>query len=200
MVGHANDYYLSAFVLIFALVSLAPLLDPNLPRRKFLASALVLLYTFGAVTELALTNCDAIQAALHRSDFHDDPQWRLAAAISAHGLRYGDPVAVIRDGVPPYRCHWAYVSGVRIIAELGALPFRVEPVDRMRFERPLAEPAFPDYGQTFWTELSTELRARVIAAFRAAGAHAVISLSTPQSAPPPGWLPLTGTSAWVHDL
>jgi hypothetical protein len=116
----------------------------------------VLVYTFATITELTLTNRVAVHTALHRIDIHDDPQWKLAAAISAHGLRKGDPVAVIRDEDPPYRCHWAYVSDVRIVAEFGALPFRMEPVDRMRFEPPLAEPAFPDYGQTFWTQLSRE--------------------------------------------
>lgn len=129
-VGRVNDYYISAFVLVFALFSLAPLLDTTLTRRGFLAGALVLIYTMGALAELAFIDGSTISAALRLADFHADPQWRLSAALSAYGLKRDDPVAVIRDSVPPYRCDWAYLSGLRIVAEFGSVPFRLAPADR----------------------------------------------------------------------
>jgi hypothetical protein len=198
---HMEDRYLSAFVLIFTMLPLAPLLDPNLASRKFLGAGLVLIFTTGAIAELVLIDGATFWAALHRADFHDDPQWRLAAALSAHGLNAGDPVAVIRDSAPPYLCSWAYVSRLRIVAEFGALPWRQWiDMDRTKFDRGPPEPAFPDYAQLFWTRLSPQQQAQIIEAFHTTGARAIVSLSKPPAAREPGWLPLNGTGAWIYEF
>lgn len=188
-----EDRYIGAFVLVFGLLPLAPLLEPQLAQRRVLAAAMALIMSVATLAEIASVDGDTVRAAIHDADFHDDPQWRLAAALSAHGLRDGDPVAVIHDTDPPYRVHWAYVSGLRIIAEFGAVPWRLDPRIRIKSE---PDPGDLDYGRTFWTQLSPAQQMAVIEAFRATGARAVVSLSRPDKGPEPGWSELNGT----HDL
>ncbi len=196
---HVEDRYISAFVSIIALFSLAPLLDPKLPSRKSLTAALMLIYMTGSAVELARIDDGAFRAALYHADFHSDPQWRLAAALSARGLKPGDAVAVIRDSIPPWRCSWAYVSGLCIVAEFGSLPWRVALGDRTRFD-PNSGPGYTDFGELFWSELGPEQRAQIIKAFATTGARAIVSLSKPNSAPATGWQHLVGTGAWINDF
>jgi hypothetical protein len=203
---HLEDRYIGPFVLVLGLLPLAPLLNPQLPRRRSLAAATAVIIAVAAVAEVAQTNGGTIRAALRGTDFHDDPQWKLAAALSAYGLRKGDRVAVIRNTDPPYLVHWAYVSGLRIIAEFGAVPWRVNYDEPRQLSQLLGEPnnvldpGDVDYGKLFWTELTPARRASVIQAFRVAGADAVISLSRPEGAPGPGWRELNGGKQLIYDF
>lgn len=194
---HVEERYLSAFIMIVALLSCAPLLDVTLPARRLLTTALVLIYGAGALGELAATDAASFKGAVHHADFHDDPRWEIANALTAAGLRPGDPVAVIRDTYPAVRVSWAYVSRLRIVAEFGALPYRIEPQDRTRFDRQDETP-WPDYSEMFWTKLTPQQRDQVMKAFAQTGARAVVSLSMPKIQPGPGWVPLKGTPAWLY--
>ncbi|WP_395066900.1 hypothetical protein [Paraburkholderia silvatlantica] len=196
-VVHVEDRYLSAFMMVLALVSCAPLMDLKLPSRRQLTAALVIIYAAGALGELVLSDAPSFNAAFRRADYHDDPRWQLANALTASGLQPGDAVAVIRDSAPAVRVSWAYVSRLRIVAEFGALPYRIEPEDRNRFDRK-DEPLWPDYSEIFWTQLSPQQREQVMTAFSQSGARAVVSLSMPKIAPGPGWVPLKGTTAWLY--
>jgi hypothetical protein len=208
---HVEERYIGAFVLIFGLLSLAPLLEPRLAARRPLALALMLIMATAAVAELALNNGAAYGRALRLADFHDDPQWRLAAALSAHGLKAGDPVAVVQGYVARARFHWAYAARLRIIAEFGSLPWHLVPQDRTRFDSHPIEPADQDYGRLFW-ELTPPQRAAVIEAFRSTGARAIVSVSSARFSstdqavtklpdkPERGWLPLGNTGAWIYDF
>ncbi|MEX3951277.1 hypothetical protein AB4Y40_26420 [Paraburkholderia sp. EG287B] len=194
---HVEDRYLSAFVMIMALLSLAPLVEATLPSRRVLAIALAVIYSAGALGELVFADASTLKTAFRHTDFHDDPQWRIATALTASGLRPGDQVAVIRDSIHAVKVTWAYVSRLRIIDEFGGLPYRIEPTDRTRFDPVDANP-FPDYGEIFWTQLTPQQRDQVMKAFSQSGARAVVSLSMPKSRPDPGWVPLKGTSAWIY--
>ncbi|SDB82253.1 hypothetical protein [Paraburkholderia lycopersici] len=194
---HVEERYLSAFIMIVALLSWAPLIDVTLPSRRMLATALVMIYGAGAVAELAVTDAPSVEAAIHRADFHDDPRWRLANALTASGLRPGDAVAVIRDTAPTVRVSWAYVSRLRIVAEFGGLPYRIEPQDRNRFDRK-DEILWPDFSEMFWTQLTPQQRDQVMKAFSRSGARAVVSLTMPKTPSDPGWVQLKGTSAWLY--
>jgi hypothetical protein len=194
---HVEDRYLSAFVMILALVSCAPLMDVKLPSRRQLAAALVAIYAVGTLGELVLTDTPTFTAAFRRADFHDDPRWQIANALTASGLQPGDAVAVIRDSAPAVRVSWAYVSRLRIVAEFGGLPYRIEPEDRNRFDRK-DEALWPDYSEMFWTQLTPQQREQVMKAFSQSGARAVVSLSMPKVLPDPGWVPLKGTTAWLY--
>jgi hypothetical protein len=73
------------------------------------------------------------------------------------------------------------------------------PGDCTRFDRDPG-PGNVDYGELFWTKLASDQRARVIKAFVTTDARAIVSLSTPDSVPAPGWQRLSGTAAWIYDL
>jgi hypothetical protein len=194
---HIEDRYLSAFIMIIALLSWAPLIEKALPSRRLLTTALVIIYAAGALGEFVVTDAASFVAAFRRADFHDDEKWRIADALTASGLRPGDPVAVIRDSYPTVRVSWAYVSRLRIVAEFGGLPYRIEPQDRNRFDRK-DEKLWPDYSEMFWTQLTPQQREQVMKAFSQSGARAVVSLSMPKIRPDPGWVPLKGTPAWLY--
>jgi len=195
---HVEDRYLSPFALILGLVPLLPLLDPTLKGRRKLAGLLSLIYVVGAGGELKAIDGHTFVAAVHRRDFHRDSQWRIAEALPSFGIRSGDPVAVIHGSDLSYRCHWAYVAHVRIVAEFGALPWTLAPWDRTRFDRIGAEPADENYGVIFWEKLTPQEREEVIDSFRKTGARAIIALSMPDSAPEAGWRSIPGTKAMIY--
>jgi hypothetical protein len=195
---HVEDRYLSAFCLIFSLLPLLPLLNPSLPSKRILVGFLLVIYTLGAAAELKAVDGPAFRSAMGRGDFHLDPQWKLSAALPAYGLQRGDTVAIIDDDNPVYRCHWAYVSDLTIVAEFGSLPWSLAPWDRTRFEHRISEAADEDYALLFWNKLSPERRAQVIDAFRDSGARAIVALSGPKATPEPGWKQIAGTNAWIY--
>ncbi|BEU21811.1 hypothetical protein [Paraburkholderia sp. 22B1P] len=197
MLVHVEERYLSPFIMVIALLTWAPLLDMTLHSRRLLTTALVIIYSAGAFGELVVTNSASFKPVFRQADFHDDPQWRIANALTASGLRPGDPVAVIRDTGPTVRVSWAYVSRLRIVAEFGGLPYRIEPQDRTRFDHD-DEPLHPDYSEVFWTQLTPQRREEVMKAFSQSGARAVVSLAMPKILPDPGWVPLKGTPAWLY--
>jgi len=98
------------------------------------------------------------------------------------------------------------VSGLRIIAEFGAAPWRRsfdeprQPFERLSDSGNVPDPGDVDYGKLFWTELTPAQRASVIEAFRKAGAEAVIALSRPEGAPGPGWRELNGGKQLIYDF
>ena len=195
---HVEARYIGPFVLVFGLAPLAPLLKRDLPDRPILAGAMACVMFIAAAAEIVHLNKAALLAAIHNADFHNDPQWRLAAALTGYGLHAGDRVAVIRGiGAAP-RVHWAYVSGLRIVAEFGSEPWRIEPENRIDGDPP--EPGYVDYARVFWTQLTQDQRAKILDAFRSAGARAVVSETRPEGPLEPGWTALSGTEAAIYDF
>lgn len=122
---HVEDRYLSPFCMVLSLLPLAAVLEPELKSKRLLLAFLIVTYTGGAVIELCVTDGSTVKAAIRTESFRRDPQWKLAAALPLYGLQPGDAVAVIHDDRPIYRCHWAYISQLRIVAELvGTLEHR----------------------------------------------------------------------------
>ena len=195
---HVEDRYLSPFCLIFSMLPMLLLLDPGLRSRRLLIGFLFVTYSVGMAVELGVADGQAFRAAARRSDYHDDMQWKLAKALPSYGLHEGDPIAIIDGATPAYRCHWAYISKLRIVAEFGSLPWAIEPWDRTRFDHNVAEPGDQDYGLYFWQKLTPERRGEVLNAFRNTGAKAVVELSRPDAPPAPGWRNVTGTTAWIY--
>lgn len=193
---HIEDRYLGAIFLILSLFPLTPLLDDRLSSRRSLMILLAAVYTVGAVAELETGMGATLRNAIHRRDFHQDPQWQVAKALPSYGLHPGDPVAFVGSDVAGLRCSWAYVSQLRIVAEFGSLPWAVEPTLRPRFAHLPAEPADADFGQIFWG-LEPAQRASVMHAFRESGAKAVVFLAAPIQGSRPGWQPVGKTGAWI---
>jgi hypothetical protein len=195
---HVEDRYLGGILLVLSLLPLTVLLDPTLSSRRSFLAFVVALYLMGGLLELD-HNCGAmVQAALHRRDFHRDPQWKLAAALASDGFRPGDTVALVGSGEPNFRCAWAYLAQIRLVAEYGSLPWDIAPWDRTPFDRSHAEEADNDSGIAFWN-LPPEKRERVIRAFQGTGARAVISLAPPGFAAV-GWTPIADTGAWIYSF
>jgi hypothetical protein len=195
---HVEDRYLGGILLVLSLLPLTVLLDPTLSSRRSFLAFVVALYLLCGLLELE-HNCGAtLQAALHRRDFHRDPQWKLAAALASDGFRPGDTVALVGSGEPHFLCSWAYLARIRLVAEFGSLPWRIEPWDRTPFDHSQAEAADNDSGIAFWN-LPPEQRERVIRAFQGTGARAVISLAQPGFAAT-GWTPVADTGAWIYSF
>jgi hypothetical protein len=195
---HIEDRYLSPFFLIFSLFPLLLLLDPALKSKRALAAFVLVTYTVAAVAELGVADRATFRAAIHRNNFRNDAQWRLAMALPSYGLHGGDAVAVIDGQSPAYRCFWAYVAELRIVAEFGSLPWSIAPWDRMPSDHIVAEPGDQDYGVYFWKKLTPEQRVQVMNAFHGAGARAVLSLFKPDAYPEPGWQQVAGTKVWIY--
>lgn len=196
-----EERYLAPFALVFGLLPFAPLLETTLTARRALAIALLVIFTVTGFAEYVRNSGASVRAAVAGADFHEAPQWRLASALRSRGLGPDDPVAIINGYTATDRYHWAYVDHLRIIAEFGALPFRIAPRDRTRFDDDATEPAADqDFGRLYWLELTDAQRSAVLSAFRTAGARAVISLSTPVVPHDPGWVPLSGTDKWLYEF
>ena len=195
-----EERYLAPFALVFGLIALAPLLETTLRARRILAIALTAIFTVAGLAQYVLNAGASFTAAVASADFHNAGQWRLALALQSSGLKPGDPVAIINGYTATNRYHWAYVDHLRIVAEFGALPFRIAPRERMRLFGDESEPADQDFGHTFWLELSDRQRDSVLSAFRTAGARAVVSLSTPVTPTDLGWTRLGGTDKWLYEF
>lgn len=195
---HVEDRYLGGIFLVLSLLPLTLLLDSLLAARRSFLALVVAMYVVGAFLELKHNDGATLQAALHCQDFHHDPQWKLAAALEADGLRPGDAVALIGSGEPNFRCGWAYLARIRLVAEFGSLPWRIEPWDRTPFDHSAVEQADKNWGIAFW-QLAPEQRERVIRAFQATGARAIVSLVQPGSASS-GWTPVADTSTWIYSF
>lgn len=194
-----EERYLAPFALAFGLLACAPLLETRLRSHRILAIALITIFTVAGLAQYIRNAGASFTAAVASADFHNAEPWRLALALQSRGLKPGDPVAIINGYTATDRYHWAYVDHLRIVAEFGALPFRIAPRERMRLFGDKPEPADQDFGHTFWVELSDKQRDAVLSAFRTAGARAVVSLSTPVTPTEPGWTRLSGTDEWFYE-
>lgn len=199
---HVEDRYVGCFFLILSLLPLILLLDPAFTARRSLLLFVAAAYLLGSGAEMFHNLKPTLRAALHGDDFRNDSQWKLATTLEAHGLENGAAVALVGSSVPNYRCSWAYVSRIRIVAEFGSLPWRLEPWDRTPLdhrEDAADKIADEDEGQVFW-KLTPEQRERVIQAFQSTGAKAVLALTPPDATPEPGWRPVGKTGAWIYSL
>ncbi len=194
---HVEDRYLGSFLMILSLLPFAALLDGKLKSARVLAVILVCVYTLGTAAELTMNAGHTFKDAADRVDFRNDSQWKVADALRSNRIMSGDKVALIGNGMPDYLCTWAYISGIRIVAEFGSIPWHLEPWDRTHFDRHPYEQADKDYGLVFWNLPPAE-RQRVLQKFHDAGARAVVSLSSPGSNPDTGWYALGDSGAWIY--
>jgi 4-amino-4-deoxy-L-arabinose transferase-like glycosyltransferase len=98
----------------------------------------------------------------------------VATLIRQAGVAEGTDVGIIGYG---YTALWAYLAGVRIVAEVG-----------------------PEDAAEFWNA-SEETRSAVLAAFRESGASYLVAEITPRGAVRPhGWVPVGETGLWLRSL
>jgi hypothetical protein len=198
LIVHVEDRYVGPLFAILGLLLLAPLADSKLNTKQVLSVSIVFLYVLGTGAELKAREFGTLRATLRGITFRDDQQWKLAQRLSSYGIKSGARVASIHSA-PGYRCAWAYIANLRIVAEFGSLAWQVEPWDRTWSERFGTEESDADYGKVFF-QLSPEDRARVLAAFRQTGAQAVVALSPPPPSPESGWQHIEGTDSWIYNF
>jgi len=195
---HVEERYLGGTFLLLTLLPVALALNPKFPGKQSFLVLMLAVYLIGAAAELKRYDVWTIQAALSRQDFHRDPEWVLAKVLASHGLRQGDTVALIGGEYANFRCGWAYLARIRVIAEFGSLPWSIEPWDRTPIDHSQPEEADKNWGKVFWG-LTPEQRERVIQAFQETGARAIISMERPNAAST-GWIPLADTGAWIYSF
>jgi len=198
MLVHVEDRYLGPSFVILGLIPLAPLINPEMSKKPILLASIALLYVLGTAAELKAREAATLRATLRGVTFRDDQQWKLAQRLSSYGIKSGARVASI-SSAPGYRCAWAYIANLRIVAEFGSLAWQVEPWDRTWSEHSRIEESDAEYGKVFY-QLPPQDRARVLAAFRQTGAQAVVALSRPSPSPEPGWQHIEGTESWIYNF
>jgi hypothetical protein len=198
MLVHIEDRYLSPFLLIASLIPLLPLLNPDLKSKRLLAISLLAVFTLASLAEQRSANGHTLNVALHRQDFRQGELWKISTAMTALGLKAGDPVAMIVDTRFSPRCSWAYFSQLRIVAEFGGLPLAVQPTETVTFVPRTSGEETTNYVLMF-RSLSPEKRGEVMDAFRQQGALAVLAYQEPEEkAELGGWKPIAGTTSWVY--
>ncbi len=129
---HLEGRYLGSFLAILCLLPFATLcLQDKMPSRKVQLRALAILAA-GAVLNLVVVDRPMFQHMLHHYVYNDDPEWKLGMDLRQMGLKPGDAVAAV--GGPNASSTWAYIDGLRIVAELGGQPYR-SPQSGSRRER-----------------------------------------------------------------
>lgn len=196
MLVHVEGRYLSALLLVISLFPLTLLFDPALKAKRSLLALISVLYIAGGFAELQRYEGATIWTALGHRDLHLNPEWRLATAVTANGLRPGDTIALIGRGNEVPSLGWAYIARIRIVAEFGGLPWRIEPPFRTPLDHAGPEEADKNWGTAFW-QLPLEQRERVIQAFHRVGVRAIVSMSQPDPGSI-GWVPLKNTEAWIY--
>jgi hypothetical protein len=161
---YVEGRYVGAFVVLFWCIVLARLPASRAPMRMRGRIGLIAPLFFAA-NILAFhgrgaMDLDGRAAGGRAGGVQPASNRAIAAALASEGIGDGTPVGLIGEG---YDAFWARKARVRIVAEL--------PSSR---------------AAAFWTggEL---VRAAVVAAFREAGARAVIISAAPEGIHPAGW-------------
>ena len=188
VVVHLEGRYLGSFLAILCLLPFATLcLLDKMPSRKIQIRALTVL-AVGAALNLAVVDRPLFQNLRHHSIYSDDPEWRLGMDLRQMGLKRGDAIASV--GGPNASSTWAYIDGLRIVAELGGQPFDPRNPSAGAAENDAAAP-------TFWRD-PPAVQQKILSLFRAAGAIAVTAPGKPPGVGAPGWQRAKDTNIWVY--
>jgi hypothetical protein len=199
---HLEDRYVASFLGCFALLPFVSLCASKKPLSRALRGSVLGILVLTAIGSLWNANGDAYKRALHGQPYTENSEWQLAAYLKRDGLKAGDKVGVI--GGPNLHCTWAYLNGLRIVAELGGVPYDPHPVagvDHWYGYHPMSPDAdgmSPDVGgEPFW-DASPEMQAKIMQLFKQSGAVAVIAPAKTPDGNLPGWEHVPGNSRWVH--
>ncbi len=176
---HLEGRYLPAFLLVLATVPIAMFLQRAEGWPPYVSPLVLTALVVGSIATIAVANRSTIEAASHNVYYSDMPPWVLARFLEQHGLKPGDPVAIV--GGPATHCTWAYVDRLRIVSELSADVY-----------------APPDAGKDMFWNATPEARQQMLDLFAHAGAKLVVAPVGPSVLP--GWTPVPGTAIVVHDL
>jgi hypothetical protein len=194
---HLEDRYIASFLGCLALLPFVSLCSSKKDLSRALRGSVLAILVLATIVSLFKANGVAYKRALHRQSYTADREWKLAAYLEQDGLKPGDKVGAI--GGPNLHCTWAYLNGLRIVAELGGTPYDPHPVAGIdhwyehHYEGP--DPG----GELFWNA-SPQTQARILQLFKQSGAVAIVAPAKSPDGNVPGWEHVPGSPMWVHRL
>ena len=188
----------SIYASFLAVLGLLPFVSLCASQRKIDGHLrLLILAALVSATALSFVTADrvAFVRALHHQSYTQDPEWRQAAYLRQTGLKPGDKVGAI--GGPNAECTWAYIDGLRIVAELGGDPYDAHAVGPHSHWWTNGAGSQDLTPQMFWASSPT-LQAKILNLFKQSGAVAILAPAKSPQADVPGWQPIPGSAAWIY--
>lgn len=185
---HLEDRYLGSFLAAIGLIPVALIADVRNELPRGLVGILVGIVALGAIVTLATYDRQVFSAAFHHQDYHDNSDWRLAEYLRNSGFGPGGKVAAV--GGPSASCTWAYLDGLRIVAEMGGEPY--DP------QHPSPDPPGTT-ERVFWSS-GPQMQQKVLQLFKQSGAAVAVAPGKPPELQLPQWDHVPGTSWWVSRL
>lgn len=195
---HVEDRYVASFFGCLALLPFISLCSTKKHLSRALQGSVLGILVLMTIVSLFKANSVAYESALHRRSYSDDPQWKLAAYLEQGGLKPGDKVGVI--GEWNLRCTWAYVNGLRIVAELGGAPYDPHPVAGVDHWYDNHHKESQNPGEELFWNASPETQAKIVQLFKQSGAVAIIAPAKSPDGNVPGWEHVPGSPMWLHRL
>ncbi len=158
---HLEGRYLSGYFAVLGVGLLAGV------ERRWVARVVIGL----AVVGLVWSQSGVWGRVVHGWSPRENVEWRAGDGVRAMGLE-GAQVGSV-SWTPALHCDWAYMAGVRIVAEIAS----------------------PGDEKAFWG-MDEGGRLEVLGRFRGAGASAVMSWDRPPDGAS-GWVEVPGTGMWV---
>ncbi len=192
---HLEDRYIASFL---AVLGLLPFVSLCASERKIAGHIrLLILAVLVSATALSFVTADRIAfvRALHHQSYMQDPEWRQAAYLRQTGLKPGDKVGAI--GGPNAECTWAYIDGLRIVAELGGAPYDAHPVGPHSHWWTNGTGSIDPIPQEFWAS-PPERQAKILNLFKQSGAVAVLAPAKSPQVNVPGWQPIPDSATWIY--
>ena len=169
---HLEGRYLAGFLAVLLLTLLFSALElPPSPNRLRAAGLLLVLGFTGSLISYQLP---AWRNLAHDKSPTTNLEWLRGQALLDEHLPANSQIGVIH-WTPNLQSDWAYIAHVQITSEIAS------PLDM----------------DLFW-QSSPGQQQSTLAAFRRAGAIAVIAINKPPSTGDPAWQHLPNTDLWIH--
>ena len=165
---HLEGRYLSAFLAVLAVTLLV-----GLQATTRFRTILLSLFFVAAAAGIVRSQAPIWSRALHHWSPHNNIEWRTAEAVQAAGIPRGTQVGMI-SWTPNVHADWAFMSGVRITAEIATGPDEA----------------------AFWAATPAR-QATIFAEFQQSGAIAVLTQDPPRNQNSQ-WQQLPGAPIWIH--
>jgi len=169
---HLEGRYLAGFLAVLALSLLFSAFELPASPNRLRAAALLLLLGFTA--SLLYYQLPVWRNLAQHKSPTTNLEWLRAQAVLAQHLPANSQIGVI-NWTPNLQSDWAYIAHVEITSEIAS----------------------PHDMDLFW-QSSPGRQQSILAAFRRAGAIAVIAINKPPSAGGPAWQPLPNTDLSIY--
>jgi hypothetical protein len=192
---HLEDRYIASFLAVLGLLPFVSLCASQREITRSVRLLVVSVLVLATAASFVTADKVAFVHALNRASYTQDPEWRLAAYLRQIGLKPGDRVGGI--GGPNAESTWAFVDGLRVVAELGGAPYDAHAVGPHSHWWANGTGVKDSSAQVFWSS-SPEEQAKILNLFKQSGAVAIIAPAKSPQANVPGWQPVPDSTTWVY--